>query len=96
MRDSMGNVTSPTDHVIVLGWKRQNVNTLCTIVLSVQDSVLTLIQHVSKACEAWELLWSQYETTNPTRILNLENQLQSEKLADGEAVDLFLMRIKGL
>jgi hypothetical protein len=58
--------------------------------------VLTLIQHVSKACEAWELLRNQYETTNPTRILNLENQLQSEKLADGEAVDLFLTRIKGL
>ena len=55
-RDSMGNVTSPVDPAVVLGWKHQNADTLCTIVLSVQDSVLTLIQHVSKACEAWELL----------------------------------------
>ena len=34
--------------------------------------------------------------TNPRRILNLENQLQSKKLVDGEVVDLFLIRIKGL
>ena len=92
----MGNVTSPTDPAVVLGWKHRNADTLCTIVLSVQDNVLTLIQHVSKASDAWELLQNQYETTNQTRILNLENQLQSEKLADGEAIDLFLTRIKGL
>ena len=96
MRDSKGNVTSPADPAAVLGWKHRNADTLCTIVLSFQDSLLTLIQHVSKASEAWESLRNQYETTNPTRILNLENQLQSEKLADREAVDLFLTRIKGL
>ena len=57
-RDSMGNATSPADPT-VLGWKHKNADTLCTILLSVQDSVLTLIQHVSKACKAWELLHNQ-------------------------------------
>jgi len=51
-RDSMGNVISPANSTVVLGWKHQNVDTLCTIVLSVQDNALPLIQHVSKACKA--------------------------------------------
>jgi len=58
--------------------------------------MLTLIQHALKACKAWKLLWNQYETMKSMRVLNLENQLQSEKLANGEAIDLFLTRIKGL
>jgi len=33
---------------------------------------------------------------NVTRILNLENQLQSKKLANGEVVDLFLTKIMSL
>jgi len=73
----MGNVTSLADSQVVLGWKHRNVDTLCTIVLCVQDNVLTLIQHVLKDSKAWELLQNQYEMMNLTMILNLKNQLQS-------------------
>jgi len=55
-RESMGNVTSPADPQVILGCKHRNVDTLCTIVLSVKDNMLTLIEHVSKAFEAWDLL----------------------------------------
>ena len=57
---------------------------------------LTLIQHTSKASEAWGILRSQYETRNQTRIQNLENQLAAEKLSEGEAVETFITRIKNL
>jgi len=58
--------------------------------------MLRLILHVWKASKAWELLWNQYKMMNPMRILNLGNKLESKLLADGEVIDLFLMRIKGL
>ena len=64
---------------------------MCTIVTGVCDSVLTLVQHTTRAHEAWSILASQYETRNYTRIQNLENQL-----ADGEKVGSFVKRIKDL
>ena len=79
----------PPSPTAVQEWRQRNTDALCAIVISVQDNVLTMVQHVSKASEAWELLRNQYETTNPTRVLNLENQLQSEWLAEGEAVECF-------
>ena len=77
-------------------WKRRNADALCAIVTSVTDSVLTLVQHTTKACDAWGILNRQYETKNHTRIQNLENQLAAEKLAEGEKVEDFIKRIKDL
>ena len=37
-------------------WKRRNADALCAIVTSVTDSVLTLVQHTTKACDAWGIL----------------------------------------
>ena len=73
------------DPAEVREWKRKNADALCAIVTSSTDSVLALIQHTSKASEAWNILKSQYETRNQTRIQLLENQLANEKLAEGEA-----------
>ena len=93
--DASGN-TVPPSPTAVQEWKQRNADALYAIVIKVQDSMLMMVQHVTKALEAWELLRNQYETTNPTRVLNLENQLQSERLAEGEVVNVFLTRIKGL
>jgi len=87
--DASGSILPPSP-TAVQEWRQRNADALCAIVISVQDSVLTMVQHVTKASEAWELLRNQYETTNPTRVMNLENQLQSKRLAEGEAVDVFL------
>jgi len=73
--DASGSILPPSP-TTVQEWSQCNAYALCAIVISVQDSVLTMVQHVTKASEAWELLRNQYETTNPTRVLNLENQLQ--------------------
>lgn len=63
----------PPNPQFVKEWRRRNADAICAIVTSVQDSVLTLIQHTSKASEAWNILKNQYETRNQTRIQNLEN-----------------------
>ena len=86
----------PPNADLLRAWKRRNADALCTIVTSVCDSVLTLVQHTTKAHEAWSILASQYETRNYTRIQNLENQLAAEKLADGEKVESFVKRINDL
>ena len=86
----------PPDAALLRAWKCRNADALCAIVTSCSDSVLTLIQHTSKAADAWTLLKNQYETRNQTRIQNLENQLAAERLAEGEAAEIFITRIKGL
>lgn len=93
--DTVDNIVHPSP-TVAQEWKQRNAHTLCAIVINIHDIMLTMIQCVTKASEAWEMLRNQYKTTNSTRILNLENQLQLEKLANGEVVDLFLTRIKGL
>ena len=85
----------PPNVDLLRAWKR-NVDALCTIVTGVCDYVLTLMQHTTRAHEAWSILGSQYETRNYARIQNLENQLAAEKLADGEKVESFVKRIKDL
>ena len=98
-------VTSDPTHPTVLvppnanlfqAWKRRNVDALCTIVSGVCDYVLTLVQHTTRAHEAWSILASQYETRNYTRIQKVKNLLAAEKLADGEKVESFVKRIKDL
>lgn len=84
------------DAAELLAWTRRDADALCAIVTSISDSVLTLIQHVSTAAEAWEILRAQYETTNQTRILNLENRLTEERLSDTESAETFLTRVKNL
>ncbi|MCO5608004.1 hypothetical protein L7F22_062207 [Adiantum nelumboides] len=64
--------------------------------MCVSDSCLTLIQHTTKAHEAWSILARQYEAHNHTRIQNLEHQLAAEKLTDGEKVEAFIKRMKDL
>ena len=88
--------TQPTTSIppnvdLLRAWKRRNANALCTIVTSVCDFVLTLVQHTTRAYEGWSILASQYETRNYTRIQNLENQF-----ANGEKVESFVKRIKDL
>ena len=46
------------DPAEVCEWKRKNADALCAFVTSFTDSVLTLIQHTSKASEAWIILKS--------------------------------------
>lgn len=89
-------VSIPPDAGLLRAWKRRNADALCAIVTSVSDSVLTLVQHTTKACDAWGILARQYETKNHTRIQNLENQLAAEKLGEGERVEDFIKRIKDL
>lgn len=90
------DVLIPPDATLLRAWKRRNADALCAIVMCVSDSVLTLIQHTTKAHEAWSILARQYEAHNHTRIQNLENQLAAEKLADGEKVEAFIKRLKDL
>ena len=80
----------------VQAWLRRDADALCQIVTSVKDSVLTLIQHVNTAAEAWTILKAQYETTNETRKQNLETQLANEKMSETESVEKFITRIKDL
>lgn len=86
----------PPNPQFVKEWRRRNADAICAIVTSVQDSVLTLIQHTSKASEAWNILKNQYETRNQTRIQNLENQLAAERLNEDEAAESFVSRMKNL
>ena len=53
--DASGSILPPSP-TVVQEWRQLNVDSLCAIVISVQDNVLTMIQHVAKALEAWELL----------------------------------------
>ncbi|MCO5581175.1 hypothetical protein L7F22_035053 [Adiantum nelumboides] len=69
---------------------------MCAIVTSVSDSMLTLIQHTTKAHEAWGILARQYETRNQTRIQNLENRLADQRHLDTEKAEDFIKRIKNL
>jgi len=48
--------TLPPDPALALAWKRRNADALCAIVTSVNDSVMTLIQHTTSASEAWQVL----------------------------------------
>ena len=90
-----GSTLSP-DADLLRAWKRKNADALCALVTSTTDSVLTLIQHTTKAPEAWNILKGQYETQNQTRIQNLENQLAMEKFNEGETAEAFITRIKNL
>ena len=78
--------TLPLDADLLHAWKCKNTDALCALVTSTMDSVLTLIQHTTKAPKAWNILKGQYETQNQTRIQNLENQLAMEKFNEGETV----------
>ena len=44
------------DVVDLRAWKRRNADALCAIVTSLTDSVLTLVQHTTKVCDAWGIL----------------------------------------
>ena len=56
--------TLPPDADLLRAWKCKNADALCALVTSATDSVLTLIQHTTKAPEAWNILKGQYETQN--------------------------------
>ncbi|MCO5579740.1 hypothetical protein L7F22_033600 [Adiantum nelumboides] len=77
-------------------WQRREADTLCAIVTSVFDEILPLIQHVSNATKAWQILQNQYEMRNQTRVQNLENQIVVEKFADGELIETFITCNKNL
>ena len=62
------NAMIPPDANLLRAWKHRNADALCALVTSTSDSVLTLIQHTTKAFEAWNILRNQYETRNQTRI----------------------------
>ncbi|MCO5596935.1 hypothetical protein L7F22_051006 [Adiantum nelumboides] len=51
----------PLDATLLWAWRRRNANALCAIVMCVSDSILTLVQHTTKAHEAWNILACQYE-----------------------------------
>lgn len=80
----------------IQAWTRRDADALCSIVCSVSDSVMALIQHVTTAEEAWTVLKNQYETTNQTRIQNLENQLANERLVESENAKKIIKRVKNL
>ncbi|KAJ7563680.1 hypothetical protein O6H91_03G120500 [Diphasiastrum complanatum] len=61
------SILIPPNPAVLRAWKQQNADALCAIVTSVSD-VLTLIQHTSKASDAWTVLKTQYEIRNQTRI----------------------------
>ena len=88
--------TLPPNADLLRAWKRKNADALCALVTSTTDSVLTLIQHTTKAPEAWNILKGQYETQNQTWIQNLENQLAMENFNKGETHDAFITCIKNL
>ena len=69
---------------------------MCALVTSTTDSVLTLIQHTTKAPKAWNILKDQYETQNQMRIQNLENQLAMEKFNEEETAEAFITCIKNI
>ena len=48
----------------ILAWRRRVADALCSIVCSVNDSVMALIQHVTTAEEAWMVLKNQYKIMN--------------------------------
>ena len=60
----------PIDPIVIIpphanalrAWKQRNVDAMCALVTSTTDSILTLIQHTTKAAEAWDVLQNQYET----------------------------------
>ncbi|MCO5557250.1 hypothetical protein L7F22_010811 [Adiantum nelumboides] len=85
----------PND-ALLRAWKKRNADAMCAIVTSVSDSVLTLIQHTSKAHESWGILARQYETRNHTRIQNLENQLADQRHLNTDKSKDFIKRIKNL
>ena len=53
--DAFGSIIPPSPTTIQ-EWRQRNADALCVIVISVQDSVLMMVQHVTKASKAWELL----------------------------------------
>ena len=89
-------ITIPPDLALLTAWQRRDADILCAILTSVSDSILPLIQYVSNAAEAWQILQNQYEMRNQTWVQNLENQLAAEKFADGEVTKIFITRIKNL
>ena len=64
--------------VEIQAWTRRDADALCSIICSVTNLVMALIQHVTTVKEACTILKSQYETTNQTQILNQEIQLANE------------------
>ena len=86
----------PLDADLLQACKCKNADALCALVTSTTDSVLTLIQHTTKAPKAWNILKGQYETQNQTRIQNLKNQLAMEKFNEGETAEAFITVVKNL
>ncbi|MCO5582652.1 hypothetical protein L7F22_036550 [Adiantum nelumboides] len=54
----------PPDATLLCAWRRRNADALCAIVMCLSDFVLTLVQHTTKAHEAWNILARQYEAHN--------------------------------
>ena len=51
-------ISSPPNTNLLRAWKRRNSDALCTITIGICDSVLTLVQHTTRAHEAWSILAS--------------------------------------
>lgn len=49
-------------------WKIRNAKNFCIIVINVTDFVITLIQHITKESDTWNIFCFQYETKNQTKI----------------------------
>lgn len=76
--------------------KRQNIDAFCAIVTSLVDSILILIQKITKIIDVWNIFHSQYETRNQIWIQNLKNQLVSERLQESEVMELFIIWMKNI
>ena len=94
--DAVTRNTILVDPSLPAAWRCRHADAFYALIGSIADSVLTMVQHLTAPSEVWVELQAQYETTNPTTKLNLENQLQAVKLGEGETAQQFLTRIKDI
>ena len=67
---------------------------LCSIIYTVSDLALALIQHVTMIIDPWPSNKNQYETMNQMWIQNLDNQLTNELLFEFEMAKKFITNMK--
>ena len=81
------NTTILTNLATMLVWSRRDRDTIYSIVTSIKDLVLMLIQHVNMTLKSWAFLKAEYETQNETKKENLETQLANEKMHEAKSAE---------
>ena len=84
---------APTDPANLAAWKKIDSRAMLIIMDGVKDHIVPHLSGKKSAAEMWTTLESLYQSKNENRKMVLQERMCSTKMAKGEGVVPYLMRL---